>query len=69
MAGPGALIVDVMFARGTAVARKDRALFTSTLEKVLATDPTQWPERRLANELARKKARRYLAAIEKLLPL
>ena len=69
LAGPGALIVDVMFARGTAVARKDRALFTSTLEKVLATDPTQWPERRLANELARKKARRYLAAIEKLLPL
>jgi TRAP transporter T-component len=67
-AGPGSLIVDVMFARGTAVARKDRALFTSTLDRVLAADPAQWPERRLANELARKKARRYLAAIDKLLP-
>lgn len=68
LAGPGALVVDVMFARGTAVARKDRALFTQTLEKVLATDPAQWPDRRLANELARRKARRYLAAIDKLLP-
>ena len=61
-------IVDVMFARGTAVARKDRALLTSTLTRALATDVTQWPERRLANELALRKARRYLAAIDKLLP-
>ncbi len=68
VAGPGSLIVDVMFARGTAVARKDRALFTSTLERALAADPAQWPERRLSNELARKKARRYLAAVDKLLP-
>lgn len=67
-AGPGALIVDVMYARGTAVARKDRALFTQTLEKVLAIDASQWPDRRLANELARRKARRYLAAIDSLLP-
>ena len=67
-AGQAALIVDVMFARGTAVARKDRALFTSTLERVLAVDVAQWPERRLANEIARKKARRYLASIDKLLP-
>lgn len=66
-AGAGALIVDVMFARGTAVARKDRALFTQTLEKVLAIDPAQWPDRRLGNELARRKARRYLAAIDKLI--
>jgi len=67
-AGPGALIVEVMFARGTAVARKDRSLFTTTLEKALAADPAQWPDRRLANELARRKARRYLAAIDALLP-
>ncbi len=67
-AGPGALIVDVMYARGTAVARKDRALYTKTLETSLAADPAQWPERRLANELARRKARRYLAAIDRLLP-
>ena len=67
-AGEGALIVDVMFARGTAIARKDRALFEATLERVLATDVTRWPERRLANELARRKARRYLAASTTLLP-
>lgn len=64
----GVLAVDVMFARGVAVARKDRTLFTSTLDQVLATDLAQWPEHRLANEVARKKARRYLAAVDKLLP-
>ncbi len=67
-AGDGALMVDVMYARGTAVARKDRALFVATLERVLATDVERWPERRLANELARRKARRYLAAAAALIP-
>jgi hypothetical protein len=65
--GEGALIADVMYARGVAVARQDRALFVTTLERVLAADVTRWPERRLANELARLKARRYLAAIDKLI--
>ncbi len=60
-AAPGALLPEVMFARGTAVARKDRALFEQTLTAVLAADVTRWPDRRLANELARVKARRYLA--------
>lgn len=68
LAGDGALMVDVMYARGTAVARKDRALFTRTLERVLAADANRWPERRLENELARRKARRYLAAIDMLFP-
>jgi hypothetical protein len=68
LAGDGALMVDVMYARGTAVARKDRALFTSTLQRTLAADVTRWPERRLDNELARRKARRYLAAIDTLIP-
>ena len=67
-AGDGALIVDVMYARGTAVARKDHALFVATLERVLATDVERWPERRLANEIARQKARRYLAAAAVLIP-
>lgn len=66
--GDGALLPRVMFARGTAVARKDRALFTSTLREALAVDPTRWPERRLANELARRKAERYLTAIDRLIP-
>jgi len=65
-AGTGLLMVDVMFARGTAVARKDRALFEATLGRVLAADAARWPERRLGNELARRKARRYLAAADAL---
>jgi hypothetical protein len=65
--GEGALLADVMFARGVAVARQDRGLFVTTLERVLAADVTRWPERRLANELARQKARRYLAAIDQLI--
>lgn len=66
--GEGALLVDVMSARGLAVARQDRTLFTTTLDRVLSADVTRWPDRRLANELARIKARRYLAAVDKLFP-
>lgn len=68
LAGQGALIVDVMFARGTLVARKDRAAFEATLNEVLAADVERWPERRLGNELALRKARRYLAAVDVLIP-
>ena len=68
LAGEGALIVDVMFARGAAVARKDRALFTETLERVVAVELARWPERRLRNELAVRKAQRYLAAAKVLMP-
>ena len=67
--GAGAVIVDVMYARGVAVARKDRELFRATLERALAMDVSRWPDRRLGNELALIKARRYLAAIDKLIPV
>lgn len=67
-AGEGTLLVEVMFARGTAVARRDPALFDATLARVLAADVTRWPDRRLANELARRKARRFQAARATLLP-
>jgi len=66
--GDSALLVDVMFARGTLVAKNDRDRFEATLQQVLAADVTRWPERRLANELARRKAQRYLASIDRLLP-
>jgi hypothetical protein len=65
---PGVLLVEVMYARGVAVARKDRALFEHTLQAVLATDLDRWPDHRLANELALRKARRYLAAEDQLIP-
>lgn len=56
----GTLLVDVLYARGTAVARGDRALFESTLHRVLDADLARWPQHRLANELARRRASRYL---------
>ena len=68
LAGQGALMVDVMEARGTAVANKDRLGLQAAMERVLATDVTRWPERRLSNELALRKARRYLAAASVLVP-
>ncbi|MEO8553773.1 MAG: TRAP transporter TatT component family protein, partial [Kofleriaceae bacterium] len=62
--GDGRLLADVMFARAVAIRRGDRALFEATLQRVLAADVRRWPERRLANELALRKARRYLAATD-----
>lgn len=64
--GSGGLLVDVMYARTTLVAKQDRARFEATLRHVLRADLTQWPERRLANELALRKAERYLASIDQL---
>jgi hypothetical protein len=54
------LLAKVLYARRYAVARQDRALFRKTLLEVLATDPAIWPEQRLANEIAHRRARRYL---------
>jgi hypothetical protein len=39
----------------------DRKLFHDQLVKVLQTDPAIWPEQRLANEVANRRARRYLS--------
>ena len=39
----------------------DRKLFHEQLVKVLETDPAIWPEQRLANEVAQRRARRYLS--------
>ncbi|HVV86703.1 MAG TPA: TRAP transporter TatT component family protein, partial [Kofleriaceae bacterium] len=65
-AGDGALLVDVLHARATLVARGDRAVVQAALERVVAAELSRWPERRLANELAVRKARRYLAALDRL---
>ncbi len=40
----------------------DRTLYHDNLVKVLATSPAVWPAQRLANELAHRRARRYLQA-------
>jgi len=39
----------------------DQAFFHDQLKQVLATPPSVWPEQRLANEVAHRRARRYLA--------
>ena len=55
------LLAKVMLARGYAVAIHDRALYEKILSEVLATPPDFAPEVRLVNELARRRAARYLA--------
>ena len=47
-------------ARRYAVMVQDRELFRSTLVEVLQTPASIWPEQRLANEIAHRRARRYL---------
>lgn len=54
------LLVKVMMARNYAVITQNRDLFHKTLVEVLQTDPGVFPEQRLANEIAHRKARRYL---------
>jgi hypothetical protein len=54
------LLARVLLARRYAVMMQDKKLFRDTLVKVLQTDPAIWPEQRLANEVAHRRARRYL---------
>jgi len=55
------LLARVLLAYRVGVITNDRNLFHAELVKVLQTDPAIWPEERLANEVAHRKARRYLA--------
>jgi hypothetical protein len=66
--GPSAVLVDVTYARAISVARQDRESFLRHLDAALAADLSRWPDRRLANELARAKAERYRAAADTLIP-
>lgn len=43
------------------VMTNDRKFFHEQLKKVLETAPSVWPEQRLANEVAHRRARRYLS--------
>jgi hypothetical protein len=51
------LMAMVMEAQTLAVQNQDKALFESLLNKVLATDAAVLPEQRLANELAKMRAK------------
>jgi hypothetical protein len=61
LTGGKALMIDTMMARTYAVTTRDRDAFHALLGRVLDTPASVWPEQRLANELAHRKARRYLA--------
>jgi tetratricopeptide (TPR) repeat protein len=58
------LLTKVMYARFYGVVVQDRPLFEKTLKEVIDTPATVYPEFRLANELAHKRAKRYLAHAE-----
>jgi hypothetical protein len=55
------LLARVLWAFRIGKSTDDRKLFHDQLVKVLQTDPGIWPEQRLANEVAHRKARRYLS--------
>jgi hypothetical protein len=54
------LLAKVLFARAYGVSMQDKVFFREKLIEVLQTDPAIWPEQRLANEIAHRRARRYL---------
>ena len=60
------LLYLVTEAQLCAVPLQDRALFQSLLEEVLAFDVNAYPEQRIPNLLAQRRARRYLDQIDDL---
>jgi tetratricopeptide (TPR) repeat protein len=60
------LLVPYFFAKTYAVQNQDRELFESQLQAVLQALPNLFPEQRLANAVARKKAAQLLGRIDEL---
>jgi hypothetical protein len=59
--GDKMLLARVLLAYRVGVMTNNRKMFHDELVKVLETDPAIWPEQRLANEVAHRRARRYLS--------
>ena len=55
------LLARALMAYRVGLMTNDRKFFHSQLKQVLETPPSVWPEQRLANEIAHRKARRYLS--------
>jgi hypothetical protein len=55
------LLARTLWAYKVGLQTNDRKLFHDQLVKVLETDPAVWPEQRLANEVAQRRARRSLS--------
>lgn len=55
------LLARALLGYRVGVMTNDQAFFHDQLKQVLATPPSVWPEQRLANEVAHRRARRYLS--------
>jgi hypothetical protein len=55
------LLARALMAYNVGMQTNDRKFFHDNLVKVLETPPSVWPEQRLANEVAHRRARRYLS--------
>jgi hypothetical protein len=55
------LLARTLMAYRVGMQTNDRKFFHDNLVQVLETPPSVWPEQRLANEVAHRKARRYLS--------
>lgn len=62
------LLARTLMAYRVGLAKGDRTFFHDQLKQVLETAPSVWPEQRLANEVAHRKARRYLSKEKDLFP-
>lgn len=60
------LLVRYLFAKTYAVQNQDRKLFKSQLQAVVESPPNLFPEQRLSNAVARKKAAQLLDQIDEL---
>jgi len=62
------LLARALMGYRVGVITNDRKLFHDQLKQVLETAPSVWPEQRLANEVAHRRARRYLSHEKNLFP-
>jgi hypothetical protein len=61
LTGDKFLLARTLMAYRVGMQTNDRKFFHDNLVKVLETPPSVWPEQRLANEVAHRRARRYLS--------
>ena len=55
------LLVRTLMGYRLGLVNNDQKFFHDQLKQVLETPPSVWPEQRLANEVAHRRARRYLS--------
>jgi len=66
ISGSKLLAAQLMYAKFYAVQIQDKALFVNTLSEIIATPVNSFPERNLANEVAKRKAKDLLEKVDTL---